>query len=492
MGGRCCWPSRRWPGSGCCGCCSPCSAARPLVLALLAGYLAYVFTLLGRPLVGGRHQPAAAADRPGLRAARARGLPAAPADPPPGRRARLDRRPACSSTRRRCCCFGVYAIVGFGWFCTGRHAAPAPAPVVPLPRRRGRLRRARRRLPRALRAVRPELLPRQRSTQPWSPIAYDLVGTTLLPGLVGGPLTGSRSPSAPSADPTQVIQLVSWVAFVALVVHAHRTRTMSRRAWSPLAFTAAATSRCSPRRAPTWSAPTSPASTATRPSPAALFVLWPSGWPSCRCVGAPRGQNAVPRTCPHPRATRAWSPPSTVAVVRRGAGLEHCATSTCGRTGNPTEPYFATSAARLASRARQAGAAGRPRHPADAAVGLPLPGELLLPRLPEPRRTRPPTRARRWTGCTCSTTRAASPPSASRRPGPDGPARAAATRSRATARPIPLDGPVIGGGWWLQIGYAEPARPCRCRSRPARRCTTSTCPRGCTTSSCRPPASSTR
>ena len=83
-----------------------------------------------------------------------------------------------------------------------------------------------------------------------------------------------------------------------------------------------------------------------------------------------------------------------------------CATSTCGRTATRLGGVLRERGAHPGGRAGQAGAARRRRHPADDALGLPLPREHLQPRLPQPRPRDQPTRASRWTGSTCSTTRA--------------------------------------------------------------------------------------
>ena len=62
----------------------------------------------------------------------------------------------------------------------------------------------------------------------------------------------------------------------------------------------------------------------------------------------------------------------------------------------------------------------------------------------------------RWTGCTCSTTAAASPPWSSRPTRTMVPNDGCGYPLEGKQTKIPLDGPVIGGGWWIQIGYASP------------------------------------
>jgi hypothetical protein len=71
----------------------------------------------------------------------------------------------------------------------------------------------------------------------WGPIAWNLVGIAMTTALVGGPLEWqSLSPGA-LADPSDIVMLVSWAAVALLVFYGWRSRTISKRAWSLLAFT---------------------------------------------------------------------------------------------------------------------------------------------------------------------------------------------------------------------------------------------------------------
>jgi hypothetical protein len=73
-----------------------------------------------------------------------------------------------------------------------------------------------------------------------SEVAYRLVGVAFSTGTVGGPLEW-RSMSANSlADPSDLISLGSWVVLGSVVWYAAGTRTRSRRAWSLILFTLAA------------------------------------------------------------------------------------------------------------------------------------------------------------------------------------------------------------------------------------------------------------
>lgn len=79
--------------------------------------------------------------------------------------------------------------------------------------------------------------PGESADVPWAPIAWNLVAVAMLPAVVGGPLDWEPITGGAFANPTDVVMLVSWAAVGALVLYAWRSRTISKRAWSLLAFT---------------------------------------------------------------------------------------------------------------------------------------------------------------------------------------------------------------------------------------------------------------
>ena len=71
-------------------------------------------------------------------------------------------------------------------------------------------------------------------------VAYRLVGVALSTGIIGGPFEWRAISANSLAAPSDLICLISWVAVGSLIYYAARTRTMSRRAWSLVLFTSAA------------------------------------------------------------------------------------------------------------------------------------------------------------------------------------------------------------------------------------------------------------
>jgi hypothetical protein len=70
----------------------------------------------------------------------------------------------------------------------------------------------------------------------WGPIAWNLMGVAFSPAVVGGPLTWLPLSVGSFADPSDLVMLVSWVALLGVVAYAFYTRTISKRAWSLIGF----------------------------------------------------------------------------------------------------------------------------------------------------------------------------------------------------------------------------------------------------------------
>ena len=423
---------------------------RPLVLALLAGYLAYVFTLsagiwfaaginqlpMQVALVFGLH-----AHVEYLRHRRIRSLVWAIAWTLAG----------LVFYEKTLLLLGIYAIVAFGWFCTGdtvhrlQHLwSHYRAGVL------------------AYGALGVGYLalyvqygldfsPGNANTQPWSPIAYNLVGTTMLPGLIGGPLQWQPLSVGAFGDPSQAVVLVSWVAFAALVVHAQRTRTKSRRAWSPLAFTAVCNVVLLASARANVVGPDIAREYRYQTETAALFVL-AVGLAFLPLRRAPESERR-PRDEPS-RGTPRLVAAITVVVVFARAGLERAVR----RPVAGPEPVAAV------LRHRRSALASARDKPVPL-VDLGVPQTLLWSyRFPEnsyshvfknlDQETTYPRSSvdRLYMFDDQGHLSAVSIPPARSQLGGSG----CGFPLEGDTTTIPLDGPVIGGGWWLRISYLSP------------------------------------
>ncbi len=70
------------------------------------------------------------------------------------------------------------------------------------------------------------------NSQPLTPVAWNLLFVALFPALIGGPVTWQPLDVGSFADPSQFVQAVSWVAVGAVAYWAWHTRTLSKRAWA--------------------------------------------------------------------------------------------------------------------------------------------------------------------------------------------------------------------------------------------------------------------
>jgi hypothetical protein len=422
---------------------------KPFVLALLAGYLTLVFTLsvgiwwaaginqlpMQIALVFGLH-----AHVQYLRHRRLRSLAAALAWTLFG----------LLFYEKTVLLLGIYAIFGFGWFATG--TTPDRLRQLWTRYRAGVLGYGVLGVAYVAFYVQYGLdfSPGTANAQPWSPIAYHLVGTTMLPGLVGGPLQWQPLSVGAFGDPSQLVVLVSWAAFAGVVVHGYRSRTKSLRAWSLLAFTAVANVLLLASARANVVGPDIAREFRYQTETSALFVL-ALGLAFLPVLGAPeQNEKREPAERENPRLVAAI----TVAVVA-AAMVSSVRYVDLWQDRNPSKQYFANVARSLAT------AEDKPVPLAD----LGLPQTLLWSyRYPEnayshvfrnhdadtsyPRSSVdrlyvfddqghlspasiPPTRQQLGgSGCGFPVT--------------------------GDATTIPLDGPVIGGGWWLRISYASP------------------------------------
>ena len=424
---------------------------RPFVLALLAGYLAYVFTLpaglwwaaginqlpLQVALVFGLHAHLAY-----LRTGRVRHLVAT----------LLWTVAGLAFYEKTLLLFGVYAIVALGWFTSGstpdrlrglwaryRTGVVAHAVVAA-----GYLA--------AYVAWGLDFSPSESGSQSWTPIVWNLVAVACLPAVIGGPLRWEPLSVGSIADPTQVLQLASWVLVGAVAWYGHRTRTLSPRAWWLLAFTLLANVALLASARANIVGPDIAREYRYQTESGALFVL---------CLGLAflplRGAvevNSLRPDVPRPYERRLLVTLVAVAVTA-AAVVSSTRYVELWQDRNPTRDYIDNVRSSLAA-AKQ-----RPVPIADGGIPTTLLwafrhpenyfSHLFRPFAADTRYPRQAEDALYTFDDAGHLAPVVVPPTRRMLPGVGCGYPLQGERTR-----IPLDGPVLGSGWWIQIGYASP------------------------------------
>jgi len=350
---------------------------------------------------------------------------------------------------------GVYAIVGLCWFATGSTtperlrdfwAGYRPA-IIAFTVLGG-----------AYLAVYVayglDFSPTDSSGQSWGPLAWNLVMVAFATGAVGGPLTWQTVTVGSLADPSTVVQLAAWVVVGGLAYYAFRTRTRSRRAWLPLVFTMAANVVLLASARASIVGPDIAREFRYQTESGALVVL-AVGLAFLPLLGA-REVNTERAEVPRHYERSSYVAVAVLAVVAL-ATWSSVRYVDQWQDANPSKSYFDNVSASLRAadgpvpivdtglpqtllwsyrfpenayshvfRSLPA-AAGRATYPDTTVDNLYLFDDAghLAPVLIPPTRSMVPTG-----GCGYSL-----------------------TSGRTTT--VPLDGPVIGGGWWIGLGYAS-------------------------------------
>lgn len=423
---------------------------RPFVLVLLAGYLFWVFTLsAGIWFAAGINQlPMQIALAFGLtshlaylRTRRTRHLVATLAWTVFG----------LVFFEKTLLLFGIYALVAIGWFGSG--STPARLRGVWDRYRTGVIAHV------VVAAVYTAIYaeyglnfsPTESSGVPWGPIAWNLVGIALAPALVGGPISWQPLSVGSFADPSDLLMLASWIAVGGVVFYAAYTRTRSLRAWSLLGFTLLANISLLASARAGIVGPEIAREYRYQTESAALAIV---------CLGLAflplRGalEGAEPRPdVPRSYEGRGFVAAVTVVIVGLAvvSGIRYV---DLWQDRNPTEAYFAHVEDDLDEAASAGGPvplvdAGLPqtllwafRFPENSYSHIlrPFADETSYPRSSvdrlyvfddggrlEPVRVDPARSMRKTDGCGYELDR--------------------------VSTSIPLDGPVIGGGWWIDLAY---------------------------------------
>ncbi len=354
--------------------------------------------------------------------------------------------------------FGVYALVAICWFSAGNTPE--------------RLRRIWERYPIGVLvhgavaglytavyvAYGLDFAPETAGTQPLTPIVFNLVAVAGATAAIGGPLTWQPLEVGSFADPSQLLQLMSWVVLAGVAYYAYRTRTISRRAWSLVAFTLLANVVLLGSARANVVGPDIALEYRYQTETAALLVV-SAGLAFLPLLGAPV-QNEV-----RPDAVRTYESPRLLTLAAAAVVVAAAVSSVryvdLWQTRNPTELYYRNLVASL--REHQA-ESGQKRVPM---VDAALPQNLLWSyRYPEntyshvfrnlddamayPSATVDDLNVLDLSGelapVDVTNIRGMTP-----RPG---------CGQRLTGRRavIELDGPVIGGGWWVRMPYRSKAQ----------------------------------
>jgi heme/copper-type cytochrome/quinol oxidase subunit 2 len=286
----------------------------------------------------------------------------------------------------------------------------------------------------------------------WGLLTWNLVMVSFASAIVGGPLTWQSLGVGSLADPGAVLQLASWAALVGVVVYARTSRTHSLRAWMPLAFTLACNAVLLAGTRATAVGPDIAREYRYQTESGALFVI-AAGLAFLPLVGA-REQN-VSSSAGSPVWERVRYVVPGAAVVAVLALVSSVTYVHNWQDGNRTRAYFDTVRSVLED-------ADTPPPLVDGGIAQDL---LWSYRYPENtyshmfRELAGPLSFPSWTVDNLYMFDDAGhlspvviPPVRSMVP-TDG---CGYRFDEDGVMTIPLDGPVIGGGWWIQIAYAGP------------------------------------
>jgi hypothetical protein len=349
--------------------------------------------------------------------------------------------------------FGIYALLTVGWFSHGRtperlrHIWEQYRPAVV-----------------SYTAVAAAYLamyvhygldfsPGDSNAQPWSPIAWNLIAEAMSPALIGGPFRWEPLAVGSFADASQLTMLLSWAAVVGVAVYAYRTRTITKRAWSLLGFTLLCNVVLLASARANIVGPDIAREYRYQTESAALFVIG-LGLAFLPLVGAPEVnqlREGVPLTYETPRLVAVASLAVVVAATYSSAAYVDL-----WQDRNPSRSYFT-----------------EVRHSLDAESEKPVPlvdvgiPQTLLWAYRYPENTYSHV-FRNLSSLTSypdasldrlfmfddagSLTPVAIP--GARR---NEPKVGCGYELAGSSTDIPLDGPVIGGGWWIKIDYESGA-----------------------------------
>jgi len=296
----------------------------------------------------------------------------------------------------------------------------------------------------------------------WGLLTWNLVMVSFASAIIGGPVTWQSLGVGSLADPGAVLQLASWAALVGVVVYARTSRTHSLRAWAPLVFTLACNAILLAGTRATAVGPDIAREYRYQTESGALFVI-AAGLAFLPLLGAREQNLSRPTESTESTESTVWERARYVvpgvAVVTVLALISSIVYVDSWQDGNRTRAYFDTVRSVLED-------ADTPPPLVDAGIAQDL---LWSYRYPENtyshmfRELAGPLNLPTWSidnlymfDDSGHLAPVVIPPVRSMVP-TDGCGYRFDEDGEMT---VPLDGPVIGGGWWLQISYAS-RRPVR-------------------------------
>jgi hypothetical protein len=282
----------------------------------------------------------------------------------------------------------------------------------------------------------------------WAHLAWNVVMVSLATAILGGPVTWDAVGAGSLADPTTVLQLAGWVSVVGAVVYATRTRTMGLRAWLPLAFTLTCTIVLLVGARASIVGPAIGLEYRYQPESGALFVIG-VGLALLPLRGAPERNVERPDVLLVDR--RPWVVPAVTAVVTVLAVISTVRYVTTWQDGNDTAAYVDNVSAALEG-------ASEPVPLIDASIPQTLLWAYRYPENTYSHIFRPWADDMAFPGAAVDDLHlfddtghlgdVGVTPERSMRP-----TSGCGYEIGSAARTIPLDGPVLGGGWWVAANY---------------------------------------
>jgi hypothetical protein len=282
----------------------------------------------------------------------------------------------------------------------------------------------------------------------WAYLAWNLVMVSFATAIIGGPLHWDAVGAGSLASPFSVLQVAGWVAVVGAVYYAYRTRAQSLRAWLPLAFTLTCNVALLVGARAAVVGPAIGLEYRYQPESAALFVIG-VGLALVPLVDAPERNDERPGVLLVDRMP--WVVPAVATLVCVLAAVSSLQYVRTWQQENPSRAYFETVQDQLES-------AGQPVRLVDSTVPQTLLWSYRFPENTYSHMFRPWEEHTTYPGAVVDDlgifddqgvlgTMSVLPAREMQ------PREGCGYRISGTKTSIPLNGPVFGSGWWVAAEY---------------------------------------